>query len=756
MPAEEQPHHISTDQPLSNPDDDKLDRNRFSQEIAKSLANWKGDDSLVVSLSGEWGSGKSTIKNFVIHHLGVRATPVEFNPWQWSGQDKLLEAFLWRIGAELGKKDIAKETRKLGQKWKAFASFTKLGGDLSSISQKLFISLLSLSAVTSWITSTVQSVPWIKWAGFGISILFLSLSIITALMEKTSTALGDWSAFKEKSLEDLRSEIEVEMRKLKKPIVVFVDDIDRLTKNEIKLLIQLVKANAQFPNLVYFLLFQKNIVVKALGEITCDEGEKYLRKIVQEELDVPSPSEKQMQDLLLAHGLENIFQRIGAKMRWDTARWQGIFLDDLWPYFATLRDIKRFLGSFEFYFTLHVNSGVLEVNPVDLIAIEILRMFNHDAFLELSQSFWADERSLRGLLFRSKDVHERFKEQVQAISENHGITPEGKVNLKSLLQKLFPQSVSVDSHGDSTNSWRRDFRVCDEMAFYKYFQVTIDPGKPTASDIARFIEISNDRAQLVATLNASIERKTLEDLLDFIFVTREDISLSNVRTVATALFDIGDRLPEPKTSMFGIGLDMQCHRILYHRLKAENQDESTEILWRAHSDTVGFYLPIYDLSFEDRRTRERAERTSFLISEGRLNDFIDLELGRIRAKAGDLTLLDQKCCAFVLYRWRDWAGVEEASGWVRGLMPNSRNALAILRHLVSEITVNGTVKVPVLHGDAVEIFVPIEDLNSAVAPLSLTELSEEDRTNLNLLAKAVLLKASGKPYQEVRLDDSDI
>jgi predicted KAP-like P-loop ATPase len=256
-----QPHYFSTDRPLSNPEDDKLDRNRFTEEIAKSLANWTGHDSLVVSLSGEWGSGKSTIKNFVIHHLGERATTVEFNPWQWSGQDKLLEAFLWQIGAALGKKDIAKQTRKLAKKWKAFASFTKLGGDLSSISQKLFIALLSLSAVTSWITSTLQSEPWIKWVGFGVSVLFLSLSILTALLEKTSTAFSDWSALKEKSLDELRSEIEVEMRKLKKPIVVFIDDIDRLTKDEIKLLIQLVKANAQFPNLVYFFTAVQNKLV---------------------------------------------------------------------------------------------------------------------------------------------------------------------------------------------------------------------------------------------------------------------------------------------------------------------------------------------------------------------------------------------------------------------------------------------------------------------------------------------------------------
>ena len=94
---------FSADQPLSNPADDKLNRDRFSTEIARSIANWSGRDSLVVSLTGEWGSGKSTIKNFVSYHLKNKAYVLEFNPWQWSGQDKLLEAFLWQLGELFGK-----------------------------------------------------------------------------------------------------------------------------------------------------------------------------------------------------------------------------------------------------------------------------------------------------------------------------------------------------------------------------------------------------------------------------------------------------------------------------------------------------------------------------------------------------------------------------------------------------------------------------------------------------------------------------
>ena len=55
-------------------------------------------------------------------------------------------------------------------------------------------------------------------------------------------------------------------------------------------------------------------------------------------------------------------------MRWDKDRWSRLFDDVIWPWFNTPRDIKRFRGMLEFYFEAHVEEGVLEVNPIDLIS----------------------------------------------------------------------------------------------------------------------------------------------------------------------------------------------------------------------------------------------------------------------------------------------------------------------------------------------------------------------------------------------------
>jgi predicted KAP-like P-loop ATPase len=456
------------------------------------------------------------------------------------------------------------------------------------------------------------------------------------------------------------------------------DDIDRLTDGEIKLLIQLVKANAQFPNVVFFLLFQKNIVTKALGSITSDDGAKYLSKIVQVEFAVPAASEKELQRTL-TEGLDRIITRDGVTVRWDDRRWPLLFLDTFWPYFSNLRDMKRFLGVFDFYFAMHVNQDTLEVNPIDLIAVEVLRMFDHDAFLAVSKSFFHGRDALKRSLFRHEEISKRFQSDIDAIVTVSNPGEESRSRLKGLLQALFPQAT-----GDrSENDWKRDLRICDEASFDKYFQVSTDPTKPSAHEVRRFIDVSGNREELVALLRQTIADNTIEDFLDFIFVTKEEIPLEQMRTVSTAFFDIGDELPDPKPSMFSVGLDMQCNRIIYHRLKDEDRTKTTELMLQAYKDTTGFIMPIHNLALEDKAVRQRGEKTDFIIAEGRVDDFVNLILPRIRGRAGDFSLLDHKQCGYVLYRWRDWSRSDEVREWVGRVVADSDRALKLLGHLVS-------------------------------------------------------------------------
>ena len=99
--------YLSADRPIKTKKEDSLKRARFSEALAKVIQGWRKKPSLVIGLYGEWGSGKSSIKNMVIETLNAEGTQplsiVEFSPWQVSGQDLLAENFLREIGQALGK-----------------------------------------------------------------------------------------------------------------------------------------------------------------------------------------------------------------------------------------------------------------------------------------------------------------------------------------------------------------------------------------------------------------------------------------------------------------------------------------------------------------------------------------------------------------------------------------------------------------------------------------------------------------------------
>ena len=468
------------------------------------------------------------------------------------------------------------------------------------------------------------------------------------------------------------------------------------------------------------------------------------------EFAVPAASEKELKRTL-TDGLNQIITRDSVTIRWDDRRWPLLFLDTLWPYFSNLREIKRFLGVFDFYFGMHVNQDTLEVNPIDLIAVEVLRMFDHDAFLAVSKSFFHGPDSVNRSLFGQEEISKRFQSDIDAIVAASGPGEELKSKLKELLQTLFPQAT-----GDrAENEWKRDLRICDEMSFDKYFQISTDPTKPSAREVRRFIEVSGNRDELVTLLRRTIADNTIEDFLDFIFVTKEEIPLEQMQAVATAFFDVGDELPDPKPSLFSVGLDMQCNRIIYHRLKDEDRGTTTELLWNAFVDTTGFILPIHKLGLEDRSVRERGEKTDFVILEDRLGDFINLTVERIRDKAKDFSLLNHKDCGYVLYRWRDWSTPDEVSQWVELVVGDSKRALQLLEHLMSVTIINGTKHVPFLNGEAVEKFIDLARLYDAVAAIPSDVQSDSDRLNISLLDKAIQRKAQGKPYSEVGADRSE-
>src|SRR5262249_5057007 len=103
---------LFSDRPIQSAQEDVLGRAAFAKTLAQAIEAWHGDESLTISVSGDWGAGKTSLKNMVLECLGEGACApeiVEFNPWKWDSQEKISTAFYREISIALGKVDSSIE-----------------------------------------------------------------------------------------------------------------------------------------------------------------------------------------------------------------------------------------------------------------------------------------------------------------------------------------------------------------------------------------------------------------------------------------------------------------------------------------------------------------------------------------------------------------------------------------------------------------------------------------------------------------------
>ena len=196
---------------------------------------------------------------------------------------------------------LADLRRKRIKSWKRYTARLKSSGELLSLLAGLIRWTFGIGAVAI-LGSTISS---LRPFAIGLGIVCL----LAALLTKSAKITGQIVTFLEpgaekEPLEETKANVQVELAKLSAPIVVMVDDLDRLTPSELLEMLQLVKANGDFPNLIYLLLCDRPTIERNIEEVSkAVSGREYIEKIVQVAFDVPLLDRKRLQQILF-NGLD--------------------------------------------------------------------------------------------------------------------------------------------------------------------------------------------------------------------------------------------------------------------------------------------------------------------------------------------------------------------------------------------------------------------------------------------------------------------
>lgn len=728
-----QKHRFSADRPIVSREEDLLGRAGFADSLASAISGWEGNESLVIALYGPWGSGKSSIKNIIMQSLrsGEPNLPliVEFNPWQWSGQNQLAEAFFREIGLVLGRSDRSEDGKRRAAQWRAYGTYLTLGASLAK-SLKTVLRLLGLP-------------------GSGIAdMLAKGLEQSGEVVSEGSKGIDDQETASQQTLAEMKKEISDSLRKLKKPILVVVDDIDRLTPQEIRLLFQLVKANADFPNVVYLLLFQREIVERSLDSPPAIAGQEFLEKIVQVGFDIPRIERPRLEKVLFA-GLDELLADEKVSKRFDQKRWGNLFLGGLRPYFKTLRDVYRYLATLSFHVSLFRSMGSFEVNPVDLIALEVLRVFEPGAFQKLPD-VKPELTRLRDLSHDSHDENQRQRRLVESIPE--GASLPGQV--REIVKQLFPTvewvfGGPVYGH-DFEESWFRDLRLCHPDVFDRYFHLTIPEGDISQAELDRILSLVADRSNLATELREINKRGLLGVALDRLEAYKEKIDVSHAIPFVTALFDIGDELPKEQAESFFISPVAHASRIIYWFLKQESDIvKRGQILKETMKVSTGLYLPIMIAFREGGEEKRDQDPDAFFVTDADLKELQQICVEKIEQAANSGRLATHPNIPVILYRWRAWGSPDKPRQWVATIIESPEGILAFLTACLQRSTSQGAGDyVPREHWRInlknLEDFVSIENLEKGIGRLSLASLGEREQKTVRAFNKALKRRGEGK------------
>jgi predicted KAP-like P-loop ATPase len=143
----------------------------------------------------------------------------------------------------------------------------------------------------------------------------------------------------EDTVEKLHAELTTVLGEQKKRFLIVIDDIDRLSPDEALLIFRLVKSIGRLPNVIYLLVFDRNLAEAIVSERYPSEGPHYLEKIIQAGFDIPQPRQVDLNQELL----RQIDAICGSPSEDVSLRFMNVFYDLIAPEIRTPRDLKRTL-----------------------------------------------------------------------------------------------------------------------------------------------------------------------------------------------------------------------------------------------------------------------------------------------------------------------------------------------------------------------------------------------------------------------------
>ncbi len=337
-----------------------------------------------------------------------------------------------------------------------------------------------------------------------------------------------------------------------------------MSNEEIKLVFQLVTSVAKFPNIIYLLSFDKEIVSRALTEVQNYDGEQYLEKIIQVPIEIPNVSNDYLWKVLFdkLDGLLLEYEGITFEQEY----WSLIFYEVVSRYVNNIRDVIRLVNA------LNIKCDLIgsEINFADLIALTTIEI----KLPKLYRWIKSNKEVLVGGETEFFKYYNQNKDKIEQMQLNdiENIDSKFAKEFYRILTILFPYYKTRPSSGFYDEKLlRRMKRVGNQDIFDRYFMLELDKGMLqkgkfenaiksfSEKELYKFlvdINANNSMISFLQDLSAvsdEIEVKRIPIIVKSLvkvsgsavgFQTRSLMSMSSFNLIEYRITDLMKRLPE--------------------------------------------------------------------------------------------------------------------------------------------------------------------------------------------------------------------
>lgn len=505
------------DNPIDRTEDDLLGRSRPAAALANQLLSLDASEGLVIGVLGPWGSGKTSFVNLARRRLDDRGiTVLDFNPWMFSGAQQLVESFFVELSSQL----------------RLRPDLTEIGKDLEDYGE------------------TFSGLNWLPLVGPWIERGRTASKLLARLLQR-----------RKEGITGRRRKLETALRSLDRPLVVVLDDIDRLMTSEIRDVFKLVRLTANFPNVIYLAAFDRKRVEDALAEHGIS-GRDYLEKILQVGVDLPAVPEAILNREVFK-AIDGAVEDTEPEAPFSETAWPDVYMEVIRPLLRNMRDVRRYAAS--------VRGTVIDlggrVELVDVLALEAIRVFLPDVFSLLPGTV-EGLTTTSGLSYGGRDDPPHLKAQIEELVEAAG-THSSVVT--AMIQRLFPAAerhIGGSHYGSEWKGrWLRERLVAHEDVLRFYLERVVGEGFQSFVDAEAAWVLMTDRPRLDEHLR-SLDRERLQDVIAALEVYEDEYAEDHAVPSTTVLLNLLPDLPERQRGMFELDTRMVVNRVVYRLLKA--------------------------------------------------------------------------------------------------------------------------------------------------------------------------------------------